>query len=178
MKAAITWAMAAGLALAAAGAAATTMSPDPMLFQGVFAKPTVQAAALRGPKGARIAAQMRLTNNSREPIRISTAGALTLEVIDARGATVPFAGGANMGRAVRAADAIALTPGKSLTLPLAGTLRLAGHELAWRGDDGVMGTWRVDPAATYSLRLRYRGLDASAWRGEGASVEAPLPLKG
>jgi hypothetical protein len=178
MKAASAWAMAAGLAVAAAGAAATTMSPDPMLFQGVFAKPAVQAAALRGPKGARFAAQMRLTNNSREPIRISTASALTLEVVDAKGATVPFAGGANSGRAVRAADAIALAPGKSLTLPMAGTLRLAGRELAWRGDDGVMGTWQVDPARAYSLRLRYHGLDTSAWRGEGASLAAPLPLKG
>ena len=179
MRTAIATGLAAGLVLMAAGAAAMTMSPDPMLFQGVFAKPVVQAAALRGPGGARLAAKMVMTNNSRELLRVSTTAALTLEVIDARGATVPFEGGANLGRVPHAADAVALAPGKSLTLPLSGTLRLAGRELVWRGDDGVMGAWRIDPGAgSYSLRLRYRGLDASAWRGEGASLPAALPLKG
>jgi hypothetical protein len=170
--------LSAGLAISAGGAFATTMTPDAMVFRGLFAQPAVRAAALHSPAGARFAAKLQLTNTSGAPLRVSTTAAVRLELLDARGTTVPFAGGSNIGRAVRAADAVPLAAGKSLDIPVSGVFRLAGRELSWRGDDGVMGTWAVDPAAAYSLRLRYRGLDGASWQGEGASLPAPLPLRG
>lgn len=172
-------ALAAGLAAIAEGACATRMSLDPVTFEGVFAAPLVQGVDLRGPKGARVSAGLRLTNTTPQTLRVSTLGAVTLELLDGQGRTVPFAGGANMGMAIRPGEGVAISAGQSLTLPLAGTLRLAGRELSWRGDDGVMGTWPVNPTADgYSLRLRYRPLNAAAWKGQGVSSPSPLPLKG
>lgn len=164
-------ALGAGALALAPAASATVMSPDPVIFQGLFETPLARASAISSATGSRLSAKLQITNNSREPLRVSTIGSLTPELVDARGAAVPFAGGANM---ARRPNALTLEPGKSVSIPLEGVLRLSGQALSWKGDDGLVGKWRIDPAAPYSLRLRYRALEPTAWPGLGLSHNAPL----
>jgi hypothetical protein len=80
------------------------------------------------------------------------------ELVDAAGEVVAFAFGANMARARRPSDLVALAPGDSFAIVVSGTFRLVADDLTWRGGDGVSGAWRVKAGAQpYRMRLRYRG---------------------
>ena len=107
--------LAAGATLMGPMAGATTYAADPVLFQGVFPAPLVDAAAMRSPAGARFAAKLHVINNSRDPVVLSAAAALTPELVDARGEATAPSGIVNARPAMRPRGAT-LAAGQTLTL--------------------------------------------------------------
>jgi hypothetical protein len=163
-----------GAALWGPIAAATTYAADPVLFQGAIPEPPAAAAALRSTSGARFTAKLHVINNSREPVILSAAAALTPELVDPRGEAVAVSSASKAGRAQPGRGG-ALAAGQSRTMDIAGRLRLAGGELRWQGDDGSAAAWKLVAGQRYSLRLRYQADDAGGWRGVGLTHAVALP---
>jgi hypothetical protein len=132
-----------------------------------------------------------IINDSPDAIRFSRFRSLLPELLDAGGAVVPFDYGANGSRPVTASDYPLLAPGDSLVIPLPATLTFSNDQLNWKGEDGILGFWKVSSVrAPYRLRLHYRQKEAAVgpigagsetlralWTGETVTQSISLPLQ-
>jgi hypothetical protein len=174
----------------AAGSPAQADAKD-VTFTAEYGRPLLEPATLVEKLPSRLNASLKIVNDSHDALRFSRFRSLLPELLDVGGTVVPFDYGANGSRQVTAADYPLLAPGQSIVIPLVGTLILTNGHLNWKGDDSILGFWKVSLAhAPYRLRLHYRQEEATVgpisassetlrglWTGDIVTESSPLPLQ-
>jgi hypothetical protein len=160
-------------------------------FAAEFPSPLLTAGPLAGGPDTPIHFGLRITNRTGNTLRFSSYRSILPELLDRTGAVIPFEFGANRSPMPRASDYPVLLPEHSLIISLDASIELGDGQIAWKGNQGLLGNWNVSRAASpYRFRLRYSQLESMVgplqdqpgtlsgfWIGEGTTEAVMLPEK-
>jgi hypothetical protein len=164
---------------------------DEVTFTVEFPLPLLEGGVLTPGAEAAVRIPLTITNHSSATQRFSLYRSVLPELSDARGVVLSFDYGANRSAPPHASDYPLLPPEQSIVFSFNAMIGLHGDEIDWKGEQGVIGYWKVtQSAAPYRLRLRYRQSEvtvgpldnepeflAGLWIGELVTDGIELPIK-